>query len=45
VVVDEVGTAAIVVVGATVDDAELVNFTPGIFARVEVVTGIVATDA
>jgi len=45
VVVDEVDTAAIVVVGATVDDVEFVNFTAGIFASVEVVTGTVATDA
>jgi hypothetical protein len=45
VVVEEVGTGAIVVVGATADDAELAGFTPGIFASVEVVTGTVAIDA
>ena len=43
--VEEVGIAVIVVVGATVDDAESVNLVADKFGNVEVVTGTVATDA
>jgi hypothetical protein len=45
VVVDVVGTAAIVVVGAAVDDVESVSLIADKLATVEVVTGTVATDA